>query len=95
MGTNMTAVLLCGAVALSGQSVYKDIPREYLKEAESVPEFWGGSVDEVHRFLNERVRKGTVSQYGATAGGRPMRCHASPILISLPMAHAASSISGN
>ena len=70
---DLPVILLCGSLALVGQSVYKGIPQEYLREADSVPVFWVGSVDEVHLFLDERVRKGSVSQYGTTAGGRPMR----------------------
>jgi len=55
------------------QALYKDIPRDYLAEADSIPGFWINTVDGVSRFLNERVRKGSVRQFGTTAGGRPMR----------------------
>ena len=55
------------------QKVYKDIPAEYLVQAQSIPDFWVGSVDEVYRYLDQNVHKGSVRQYGTTAGGRAMR----------------------
>ena len=73
MVTHLPAVLWCGALTLAGQSVYKDMPRVYRKVADSVAEFWAGSVDDVYRFLDGRVHKGSVSRDATTAGGRPMR----------------------
>ena len=53
--------------------VYKDIPPEYLVQAEVIPDFWISTVDGVSQFLDQRVHKGNVIQIGTTAGGRPMR----------------------
>ena len=65
----MVAVLVLAA----GQvSEYKNIPREYLVEAQNIPEFWAGSVEEVGRFLHRRVHKGRVASIGTTAAGRPI-----------------------
>lgn len=50
-----------------------DIPAAYLEEPACIPTFWLSSVAEVTRFLDEHVRKGSVSVIGTSAGGRPMR----------------------
>lgn len=50
-----------------------DIRPDYLGEPEHIPEFWVGSFDEVQRFLETRVRKGTVRVIGTSAGRRPVR----------------------
>ena len=73
MKSIVLAIALAAAAAAQPAVVYPDIPREYLVEVPSVPDFWVGSVDEVYRFLDQRVRKGAVERYGTTAGGRPMR----------------------
>jgi hypothetical protein len=46
---------------------------DYLEEADSIPEFWIGSFEEVGRFLETRVSRGAVRVFGRSAGGRPMR----------------------
>jgi hypothetical protein len=53
--------------------MFKDIPAEYLIEADEIPDFWVASVEDVNAFLDERIRKGTVVTIGESAGGRPMR----------------------
>ncbi|MBI4910652.1 MAG: hypothetical protein HY820_43970 [Acidobacteria bacterium] len=52
---------------------FKDIPEDFLREPDTIPPFWVGSVQEVTGFLDARVRKGKVAAIGKTAGGRPIR----------------------
>lgn len=75
VGILLTAVFLvfAGSAPSADATVYKDIPREYLVEASSIPDFWVSTVEGVTEFLDRRVRQGTVSQFGTTAGGRAMR----------------------
>ena len=49
------------------------VPPDYLREPEHIPEFWVSTYAEVERFLDGRVRKGTVREIGRGAGGRPIR----------------------
>lgn len=73
--TNLSRrVLLSGAAALSALSAQSfQIRRDYLVEADTIPDFWVGSFDEITRFLEMRVRKGSVRVIGKSAGGRPIR----------------------
>jgi hypothetical protein len=69
----MMSWMVAALVLAAGQvSEYKNIPREDLVEAENIPEFWAGSVEEVGRFLHRRVHKGRVASIGTTAAGRPI-----------------------
>jgi len=69
----MMSWMVAALVLAAGQvSEYKNIPREYLVEAQNIPEFWAGSVEEVGRFLHRRVHKGRVASIGTTAAGRPI-----------------------
>lgn len=52
---------------------FPGIPREYLREADSIPAFWVSSYADVERFLDTRVRKGKVAEVGRSAGKRPLR----------------------
>ena len=52
---------------------FPDIPKDFLREPDSIPEFWLSSVEDVFRFLDSRIRRGKVETIGRTAGGRPMR----------------------
>jgi len=52
---------------------FPHIPQEYLREADHPPDFWLSTVDDVTRFLGERVHRGTVEVIGRSAGGRPIR----------------------
>jgi len=52
---------------------FKEVPADYLTEPEEIPEFWISSVEEVYRFLDERIKKGKVETIGTSAGGREMR----------------------
>lgn len=61
--------VLAGAVA----STKFPIRRDYLGDADSIPDFWISSFDDVGRFLTQSIRKGTVQVFGTSAGGRPMR----------------------
>ncbi|MCP5109451.1 MAG: hypothetical protein GY953_01305 [bacterium] len=65
---------LAAASHSAAQRRFPNIPADYLEEAERIPGFWVASVDEVGRFLDERVSKAEVRIIGTTAGGRPMRC---------------------
>src|SRR5258708_40261336 len=66
--------LMWAGLALTQQPVvYKDIPPEYLEQAKVIPDFWVSTVDDVFKFLDQRVHKGKVQQIGTTAGGRAMR----------------------
>src|SRR2546423_14941712 len=49
------------------------VPPVYLREPEQIPEFWVSTYAGVERFLDRRVRKGTVREFGRSAGDRPMR----------------------
>jgi hypothetical protein len=55
-----------------GNPKFPAIPADLLLEAEKVPDFWLSDVEGVHRFLREKVKKGTVETIGHTAGGRPI-----------------------
>ena len=69
----MMSWMVAALVLAAGQvSEFKNIPREYLVEAENIPEFWVGSVEGVGRFLHRRVHKGRVASIGTTAAGRPI-----------------------
>lgn len=61
-----------GAAAAPVRRAFNIRP-DYLGEPERIPEFWAGSFDEVQRFLDTRVRKGTVQTIGTSAGRRPIR----------------------
>lgn len=52
---------------------FPDIPADFLRQAESIPDFWISEVDAIERFLKEHVKRGEVSVVGHTAGGRPIR----------------------
>ncbi|MEN6533880.1 MAG: M14 family zinc carboxypeptidase [Bryobacteraceae bacterium] len=72
----MPVVLIFLAVSLSAAerpAAFPDIPASYLEQAEHIPEFWVNTVEDVNRFLDEHVRKGSVQQIGVSAGGRPIR----------------------
>lgn len=62
---------MAGAAAVASSRF--NIRPDYLGEAENIPDFWISSVEEVSRFLKDKVRKGAVETIGKTAGGRPMR----------------------
>lgn len=49
-----------------------DIPEDYLREPETCPPFWLNTIDEVDRFLEDRIKKGSVTTIGTSAGGRPI-----------------------
>jgi hypothetical protein len=49
------------------------VPSDYLREPQQIPDFWVSTYEEVERFLDGRVRKGTVREVGRSAGVRPIR----------------------
>ncbi len=61
-----------GAMA-AAPAKFPNIPRDYLREADSIPGFWVSSLDGIQEFLNTRVRKGKVAEIGRSAGRRPLR----------------------
>ena len=69
----LSGAALAGLARAQQPVVYKDIPPEYLVQAEVIPDFWISTVDGVFGFLDQRVHKGNVLQIGTTAGGRRMR----------------------
>jgi predicted deacylase len=64
---------LAGMAAARIQPKSFAIRPDYLAEAERIPEFWLSTVPEVQKFLESRIRKGTLTVFGKSAGGRPMR----------------------
>ncbi|HWL17800.1 MAG TPA: M14 family zinc carboxypeptidase [Opitutus sp.] len=52
---------------------FPDIPADYLRQAESIPDFWVSEVDAIERYLATQVKRGQVEIIGHTAGGRPIR----------------------
>ncbi len=73
IGFVLSGLTLAGLVLAQQPTVYKDIPPEYLVQAEVIPDFWVSTVEGAYSFLDHQVHKGVVRQYGTTAGGRPMR----------------------
>ena len=72
--------LLYGSIVLSSMLLAADttgrfpnIPADYLREAESIPDFWVSRLEEVNRFLDGHVHSGAVATIGITAGGRQIR----------------------
>lgn len=66
--------LLASAAAASAPPDRKfPIRADYLVEADSIPNFWIGSVDEISRFLETHVKKGALRIVGRSAGRRPIR----------------------
>jgi hypothetical protein len=72
-GLVLSGLTLAGLVRAEQPPVYKDIPPEYLVQAEVIPDFWVSTVEGAYSFLDHQVHKGVVRQFGTTAGGRPMR----------------------
>ena len=60
---------------VAGAALQRTFPirRDYLAEPDAIPDFWISSLDDVARFLERRVRRGSVSAIGTSAGGRAMR----------------------
>jgi hypothetical protein len=73
IGFVLSGLTLAGLVLAQQPAVYKDIPPEYLVQADVIPDFWVSTVEGAYSFLDHQVHKGVVQQYGTTAGGRPMR----------------------
>lgn len=66
------AVTASAAHPVTGNPQFPDVPKDFLQEADEIPPFWITSVDDVHRFLREKVKKGKVEEIGRSAGGRPI-----------------------
>jgi len=76
----MKWIVLLGSVVLSpvlmasGQTRrFPNIPADYLREADHIPDFWKSTLDEVNRFLDQHIHTGTLATIGTTAGGRKIR----------------------
>jgi hypothetical protein len=65
----LAAALACGQNA----NRFPNIPADYLRQADHIPEFWIASYEEVSKYLETRVHKGEMRVIGKSAGGRPMR----------------------
>ncbi|HEX2100171.1 MAG TPA: hypothetical protein VHF69_05895, partial [Candidatus Synoicihabitans sp.] len=61
-----------GGAPLQSVRTFPQVPADYLKNAENIPDFWVSEADAVHRYLRERVKRGRVEEIGRTAGGRPI-----------------------
>ena len=53
--------------------MFPDIPVEYLREAEDIPDYWITSLEDIGELLESRVSNGTTGVIGQSAGGRPIR----------------------
>lgn len=48
------------------------VPKDYLRERESIPNFWISTNEEVIEYLQNNIKKGKVKELGTSAGGRPI-----------------------
>lgn len=83
----MKWIPLYGSIVLSSMLLaaetagrFPNIPEDYLQEAESIPDFWLSTLEEVNRFLDGHIHTGMVATIGTTAGGRQIRavCYGQP-----------------
>ena len=68
MGTILLAV-----EATSPSGAFPNVPPDYFREEPNPPDFWVSTIDGVNAYLDRQVHRGTVSEIGRTAGGRPIR----------------------
>ncbi|HEU5080844.1 MAG TPA: M14 family zinc carboxypeptidase [Opitutaceae bacterium] len=66
------ALAAAEATPLQAVRTFPNVPKELLRNADHIPDFWVSEVDAVNRFLAEHVKRGKVEQIGHTAGGRPI-----------------------
>jgi hypothetical protein len=81
--TRSTCVISFAAIAFFAASslltaagpskAFPNIPADYLREPDHIPEFWVSTVEGVNRFLDERIHAGEVAVIGTTAGRRAIR----------------------
>ncbi|MCW5976866.1 MAG: hypothetical protein KIT09_02255 [Bryobacteraceae bacterium] len=83
--------LFLSPLAFAGAAEFPEIPKEYLVQADAIPDFWINTVEGVAEFLDRRVSKGEVITFGSTAGGRPMRA---VVYGSLRQGHGTTTFSG-
>jgi hypothetical protein len=70
----LAIIVLSSVFAAAGPPrEFPNIPADYLREAEFVPDFWKSTVADVSRFLDQTIHAGTTATIGTTAGGRKMR----------------------
>jgi hypothetical protein len=70
----LASILWAPLLPAAGRSSrFPNIPAEYLREAEQIPDFWVSTVQAVNRFLDEHIRTGKVASIGNTAGKRQVR----------------------
>src|ERR1044071_2812538 len=77
LGLSLLFSLSARAAEVTGRSVpgnpkFPAMAEKYLKEAENIPAFWLSDVDGVHRYLQEKVKKGKVETIGQSVSGRPI-----------------------
>lgn len=64
----------CKRAVQAEKPVYTfQIPPDYLREAEVIPDFWISSYNDVNDFLKKSVKKGQLEVIGTSAGGREIR----------------------
>ena len=68
-----SALLSTALMAAGPTRRFPNIPADYLREADHIPDFWKSTLDEVNRFLDQHVHTGTLITIGTTAGGRRIR----------------------
>lgn len=69
----ISGVLPAALTCADGANRFPNIPADYLRQADHIPEFWVASYEEVSKYLETRVHKGEMRVIGKSAGGRPMR----------------------
>jgi hypothetical protein len=59
--------------ALSPSGAFPNVPADYFREELNPPDYWVSTIKGVDAFLDRNIHRGTVSEIGRSAGGRPIR----------------------
>jgi hypothetical protein len=75
-------LLLCSVVSCNPEKQAKvngkltnhtfQIPQDYLREPDTIPDYWITTNEDVTDFLKKTVKKGQIEIIGTSAGGRPI-----------------------
>lgn len=65
--------LLRAGEADSSSRAFPNVPPDYFREEPNPPDYWVSTIEGVNTFLDRNIRRGTVSEIGRSAGGRPIR----------------------